>query len=363
MRLYAKIFLCATLVLSIALLLSGYLLITYSYESAIMHSASTSQNQYEADIEFISQQRDRMISVFARIYAITLVICMIVILALSAFITRPINKLNAAALVIAKGNYNERLPVTSGDELGELSESFNQMAEAIEEKIKEITMEAQRKEDFVANFAHELKTPMTSVIGYADMLYQKTLSPKQVKDAAWYILSEGMRLEALSLKLLDLIVLGRQNFTLEETRADTLFADITDGLRPLLKEKNVSLTLSAQPAYVMVEFDLFKTLLINLIDNATKAECTNIKINGAMKGKRYAVSVTDNGRGIPDKEMERIGEAFYMVDKSRSRKQHGAGLGISLANKIAEIHETTLSFESAEGFGTIVTFELEAMKR
>ena len=109
---------------------------------------------------------------------------------------------------MAEGCYEERLPRGGRDEIGVLAESFNQMAAAVEGKIGELSQAAQEKEDFVANFAHELKTPLTSVIGYADRIYQKELSREEQKQAAWHIWNEGMRLEALSLKLMDLTSLN-----------------------------------------------------------------------------------------------------------------------------------------------------------
>jgi len=283
---------------------------------------------------------------------------MLIILALSALMTRPIKRMQRTAAKIARGRYHERLPASGGDEIGELSLSFNLMADAIEDKIHELTENARQKEEFVANFAHELKTPMTSVIGYADMLYQKPLPPDQIKEAAWYILNEGLRLEALSLKLLDLIVLNRQDFTLEEIQSEALITNILNGLAPMFEEKEISLDLNIRPATVKVEYDLFKTLLLNLIDNAVKAGGERIEITGRAEEDRYRVSVADNGRGIPESELGRITEAFYMVDKSRSRKQHGAGLGLALAAKIAEIHGSSLTIHSREGVGTAVSIDL-----
>jgi signal transduction histidine kinase len=454
MRLFAKIFLCATLVISAALLFSGYLLITSSHENALNREAERALTQYQydkftvqaeliasggeisperlnrlsaelngqaaffaedktllysdfpprtefdivnyvsdnsyiykfqmfgaenfivvcgkvtqsgtvlyllvaTDISTVVAQRDQMAQSFMRVYFVTLGISMAAVLILSAFLTRPIKRMTRAANRIAHGRYSERLDVLSGDEIGELSKNFNLMADAVEDKINELSNNARQKEDFVASFAHELKTPLTSVVGYADMLYQKTLSPEQVKKAAWYILSEGLRLEALSLKLMDLIVLNRRDFMLEQMPADELFHNIIDGLKPLFKEKNVSFHMKVYPAYVKVEYDLFKTLLLNLIDNAIKAGSSEIRILGKSDGGSYSVSVADNGRGMPKSELERITEAFYMVDKSRSRKQHSAGLGLALSAKIAEIHGSSLEFKSEEGVGTVVKVELE----
>jgi signal transduction histidine kinase len=310
------------------------------------------------DISTVVAQKTQMEQNFLRVYFITLGVSMVVVLVLSILLTRPVNRMNRAAASIARGHYSKRLPVSGGDEIGELSQSFNLMADAVEDRVCELREAALQKEDFVAGFAHELKTPLTSVIGYADMLYQKPLSPQQVKDAAWYILSEGLRLEALSQKLMDLIILNRQHFVLEEISAVELLQTSIDGLMPLFAEKKVVPRLKADTALLRVEYDLFKTLLLNLIDNAIKAGCSEVWVTGKRRDDRYVVAVTDNGRGIPAAELSRITEAFYMVDKSRSRKQHGAGLGLALAARIAEIHGTTLSFCSTENKGTSVEIDL-----
>jgi len=457
MRLFAKFFLCATFVISIALLISGYLLITLSFDSAINRETERALNQFQFDrftvqaniianaeslqegiphtmfsrlsselsgltaffdedrlliysalspqtdftllgditdnthvMEFqrvgsatyvmvcgritqsgitlylliandvstVVAQREQMTQSFVAIYFFTLLFSMAMILVLSAFITKPIKTMNKAAAQIARGRYNERLRISRGDEIGELSNSFNLMASAIEEKIYELSENARQKEDFVANFAHELKTPLTSVIGYADMIYQKILPAEQVKAAAWYILNEGLRLETLSLKLMDLVVLNRQNFILEEMSAEELFNDISGSLRPMLEDNNVSLHTNIQPAYIKVEYDLFKTLMFNLVDNAVKAGCKTIDISGKRRENYYSITVTDNGRGMPVSELAKITEAFYTVDKSRSRRQHGAGIGLALVAKIAEIHGSTLTFNSAENVGTEVKIDL-----
>jgi len=310
------------------------------------------------DISTIITQREYMVQNFITIYFVTLLFGMAIIVIRSALITGQIKRINRVAAKMAHGHYAERLHISSGDEIGELSKSFNLMADAIEDKIYELSENARQKEDFVANFAHELKTPLTSIIGYADMLYQKSLHTDQVKDAAWYILNEGLRLEALSLKLMDLIVLNRQDFVLEEMNTTELFEDIAGSLKPMLEDKNVLLHVNIQPTYIKVEYDLFKTLVFNLIDNAIKAGCKEINISGKQNKKRFYISVIDNGRGMPQSELAKITEAFYTVDKSRSRRQHGAGIGLALAAKIVEIHGSTLTFNSAENVGTDVRFDL-----
>lgn len=308
------------------------------------------------DVSKTVRQQEILQQYFLRCYLAAVLVGMGLLGLLSALLTGPLKRMSRAAGRMAQGDYEERLAVKGRDEIGELAESFNRMAEAVEEKVEALSRAAREREDFVANFAHEMKTPMTSIIGYADMLYQRELSRKEVRDASWYIWNEGMRLEALSLKLMDLTVLGRQDFPLQEMAAEELLADAAGGLEPFFAEKGVSFVLSADPAYIRVEYDLFKTLLINLLDNSVKAGCTRLALSGTREREgRYRICVRDNGCGMEEEELSRITEAFYMVDKARSRKQHGAGLGLALADRIARIHGSGLEFRSRKGQGTEVS--------
>lgn len=330
------------------------------------------------DITEVFRQHDTMMSYFRNCYFISLIVGMFLMAVMSMLFTRPLKRVTDAAGRIAGGDYGERLPVSGADEIGMLAGEFNRMAEAVEGKVNELSDAARQKEDFVANFAHELKTPLTSIIGYADMIYQKEPGKEETKKAAWYIWNEGMRLEALSYKLMELTVLKRQDFPLMWLPAEELLLDMREGFRPVAEKEGIRLMVYAEPGYVRADYDLLKTLLMNLVDNAVKAGSTWIEITGekhdngyssgysvmhapserALRGKVYRINVSDDGCGIPSEELSRITEAFYMADKSRSRKQHGAGLGLALAERIACIHGTSLCFRSVEGAGTSVSLEL-----
>lgn len=310
------------------------------------------------DISKTLQQQDTLRQYFLRCYLIAMAAGMVLLILLSAFLTGPLNRLSRAARRIAAGDYGERLPAGGRDEIGGLADSFNQMAGAVEEKIDELARAAREKEDFVTNFAHELKTPLTSIIGYADTIYQKELSREETRKASWHIWNEGMRLESLSYKLMELTVLGRQDFPLTELPADELLQDVGEGLAPLFQERQIDFQIRAEQAYVLADYDLLKTLLINLTDNSIKAGADRIELTGQVNGSNYLICVRDNGCGMEQEELSRITEAFYMVDKARSRKQHGAGLGLALAEQAARLHGDRLAFESRTGAGTAVSFSL-----
>lgn len=311
------------------------------------------------DVERVFLQQEQMIQRFGYVYAVATGVGVLLIILLSILITRPIKQLTEATKKIADGNYQERIRVSSEDETGQLARHFNRMSGAVEEKVQELSDSARQKEDFVANFAHELKTPLTSIIGYANRIYQKDLSRKEIKQAAWYIWNEGMRLESLSHKLMDMTVLNHKEFVLQEMQADLLLQELTKEEVEIIKEKNVWLSCEAETAYINVEYDLFQSLLLNLIDNSIKAGADNLHLRGYVDGENfYVIELEDNGSGIPESEIKRIKEAFYMVDKSRSRKQHGAGIGLSLAERIAGIHGSSLNFESDGKSGTKASIRL-----
>lgn len=311
------------------------------------------------DMSKAVSQQETLQQYFLKSYVIAMGLGMVLLGSLALLVTGPLKRVSGAAYRIARGEYGERLTTKRKDEIGELAQSFNQMADAVEEKIEALSRAARAREDFVANFAHELKTPLTSIIGYADMIYQRELSREAVRDASWYIWNEGMRLEALSLKLMDLTVLGRQDFPLQEMAGDQLLKDVAEGLSPFFQEKGIDLALQAEAAYIRADYDLLKTLLINLMDNSVKAGCGRIEISGRVTEAGYRIAVADDGCGMEQEELSRITEAFYMVDKARSRQQHGAGLGLALSERIAGVHGAELVFRSRKGEGTEVSICLQ----
>lgn len=231
----------------------------------------------------------------------------------------------------------------------------------LERNIENLENVAARREEFIGSFAHELKTPLTAIIGYADMLRSKEMTPKSRFTAAGYIFSEGKRLEALSLKLMDIIVAGNQKFEPKRFEVGYFIRSVAAVTVPSLSNDGMTLDMRWEPGEIFVEPDLFKTLMINLVDNARKASHKGyvVELYGKVEDGGYALYVRDHGRGIPKEELSKITEPFYMIDKSRSRAQNGAGLGLALCQRIAELHGTKLEYDSTEGKGTTVRILLK----
>ena len=276
------------------------------------------------------------------------------------FLTRPLGKLSGAARRLAAGKLDARAQLQARDEVGQLGAEFDRMAEQLSETITAQQEEMERQEQFMGSFAHELKTPMTSIIGYADLLRGQSLDDQEAQEAANYIFSEGKRLEALSWKLLDLLLMKHQDLTLIETDPAVPIGSLVAHLQPVYRESGIVLQCRCESGLCRLEPDLFSSVLTNLLDNARKAldRGGNIYVLGKRENGCYRIQVLDNGRGMPEEAIRHLTEAFYRVDKSRSRAQGGAGLGLTLCRRILELHEGTISFASREGKGTCVTVTL-----
>ena len=312
------------------------------------------------DIQDIYTARDEQYSVYATAFAVTIAVGAALSYLLAYLLTRPLGRLSAATKRIAAGDLSYRSRVKTNDEFGTLSENFDAMAEKLEENITELKDSVRRQEEFMGSFAHEMKTPMTSIIGYADLLRSRSLNPTEQMNAANYIFSEGKRLESLSLKLLDMIVLKNSKLELKLTSPSTLISSTVEYLKPIYAEAGIRLQYKCEEGECLMEPDLVKSLLVNLMDNARKAldKGGNIYIMSVMLSDGCEIRVLDNGPGIPPEALAHLTEAFYRVDKSRSRAQGGAGLGLSLCNDIAKLHGGCLKFQSRVGNGTQVTAEL-----
>lgn len=287
---------------------------------------------------------------------------------LSRYITRPITSLGRTAKRIADGNYEVRSGNRGQDEIGQLARNFDRMADRLVEQMEAKALEAKQKEDFTAAFAHELKTPLTSIIGYADMMNTMRMSDQERAEATYYIYSQGKRLESLSHKLLELVSMDKNPLDLKPIQTKKLAENIRTTVRPVWEQRRIQGKVDMDKSVLLGDEELLLSLFYNLLDNAVKATDKGEKGFILLKGTvladgRYEVKVVDNGRGIPKEEISRITEAFYMVDKSRSRKEGGAGIGMALCHKIIRLHGGTLMIDSRLGEGTVMKVVFPAMER
>lgn len=338
------------------------------YVTAVTNISEMGQNIFIETTKYISpifteySNHVKKIQIWsAAILAVSTVFILITV----HFISKPLNKLTGLSSKIAKGDIRERIKLNrfekSIKEIDMLADSFNNMAECNEKYISQLKEEYKKQEEFTGSFTHELKTPLTTIIGYSDLLRTYDLPQNERRMYAEYIYKEGKRLESLSIHLLNLLVMNNHCFTLSEVKTDVLSYDLKSATAFLPQKYGVSLEFYLEKDSVICEPSLLKTLIINLMDNGCKAseKGSRVTIVGKREQGFYVIKVIDHGMGIPENEIKKITEPFYMVDKSRARKQGGAGLGLALCSKIAIIHGTSLEITSQLGKGTTVSFKLK----
>ena len=330
------------------------------YLETLSEVKSSEGNYYleiNKNISFVYEERERLYDSYRMALTIVFAIFSLLSLAFSISFTRPISRLSDATREFAKGNYKSRVKEKGNDEVSVLIHDFNQMAGELENNIKQLEKNAKQQEEFTAAFSHELKTPLTSIIGYADMLRSMQLSEEDLALSADYIFRQGKRLERLALKMMELSYVDKQEIIMQEIQVKELAGQVEEMTRGLLEKEKIKFTVEVEEGVVYGDADLLQSLFSNLIDNGRKACAENGEI--ILKGRKikhgYEFYLKDNGHGMPEEEIEKITEAFYMIDKSRARKEGGAGIGMALCQKIINLHHAEWKIESRVEKGTEVT--------
>jgi len=313
------------------------------------------------EIETLFNSRDDNFSLYRKVIIAVSVIIAVVLYFFSMFMTRPISRVTKMANELSEGNYSARVDTRRSKmrsyEVKKLGTTLNQMAENTEQHIEELKDIAQKREDFVGDFTHEIKTPLTSIIGYADLMRTYELEPEKRREYCNFIFREGKRLEQLSFRLLDMLVIGKNEFPLKKVSMKSYLERCKDSLRFVEEKYNMKVSLFADDAEAYIESALLQTAIVNLCDNACKAseEGSEIIVRGTKEEKNYVITVEDKGCGIPEDQLSKILEPFYMVDKSRARSKGGAGLGLALCKRIAEVHGGDILVSSVLGEGTKIS--------
>ena len=271
---------------------------------------------------------------------------------------KPLRKLTCVSEKIAGGDYALRSQIHTGDEVGDLSRSFDHMAETVEQKISDLEETARRREMLLGALTHEMKTPMTAIIGFSGSLLSMPLTEEGRLEAAHEINEAAKRTERLSQKMMQLISMQENPVVLKKAiDAKELLEKVCTALTPAAKEKQIKLQTKLQTDILTGDPDLLFSLLTNFTDNAIKAspENTVICLTADTSNALQTVSVIDQGSGIPADQIALVTEPFYRVDKARSRKLGGAGLGLSLCQMIAQAHDGRLDIQSEVGKGTTIS--------
>ena len=275
-------------------------------------------------------------------------------------ITQPIKMLNEATRQFSEGNFESRACTATRDEVGELSVTFNSMADSIEDMINKLNHEKEKQKYFFDNFTHEIRTPLTTILGYADLLWKT--NDENVKDKSlFYITSEGKRMLKMMERLLELSKLKNYNFELNKSDSNLkkLIEDACDSMHYKMKRYNTSCRLDLEDITWKVDPDFFKQVIINLIDNSIKYSKSPVIDISLRKKDKVVLEVVDYGCGIDIKNLESLFEPYYKVEKSRNSHNEGWGLGLSIVKEIIDKHGGSIDIRSTAGKGTSIIITLE----
>ena len=294
---------------------------------------------------------------------VSISICVSAVLAALLFIilkrlSSPLARLTGGVEAVASGDYSVRTYVGGKDEFSELSEGFNYMTEQISDQINALSLVAEQKQQLVDDLSHEMRTPLTSIHGYAEYLLTANVSEEERIDALLCIKSESERLANLSQSLLDISYVSGAEIEKRQVSLGEIFGSIEKRFEIKAAAEGVELSFEDGGATVIGDATLIDLLFSNLTDNAIKAcrdgEMKKVSVKAGAVGEGILVSVSDTGRGMTEEELRHITEPFYRTDKVRSRADGGAGLGLALCQRIVEAHGGKMEFSSQPSNGTTV---------
>jgi signal transduction histidine kinase len=279
---------------------------------------------------------------------------------LSRAIARPIRELTRATHAIAQGDYNQQVNVRSRDELGELAQAFNKMS-------AELSRSTNARKQMTADIAHELRTPLSLILGHAEAVHDGVLQP--TPENFEIVREEATRLEHLveDLRILSLADAGELTIQPQTISPARLLEEVAALYRFQTQTKNLALDLDLASPLPDLEADpgRLTQVLTNILDNAIRHTPAGGLITLAasrVTSGGVALSVRDSGPGLPASDLERIFDRFYRADESRARDHGGSGLGLAIAKSIVQAHGGTIRAESEEGKGLTIIITLPTLE-
>ena len=290
-------------------------------------------------------------------YIMYIFLCIIVVIVAAVFVSMGITK-SIVKPITQLGQSLDNIDKFKSDE--ELKPLVNAL---LQQKKKQKMLDKQKKQ-FTANVSHELKTPLTSIAGYAELIETGMAKPEDIKPFAGVIRKQALRLVSLSEDIIQLSQLEEsddEDMSFESVNLYEIAQRCVEALNINAINKGVTLNLTGEECYIRGKAQLVEELVYNLCDNAIRYNKENVNVTVTVNPleKGASVSVKDTGIGIPKKYQERIFERFFRVDKSRSKATGGTGLGLAIVKHITQLHDAKLEISSEEGKGTeiIVTFK------
>lgn len=285
----------------------------------------------------------------------TIIVALFLGILLSRSITRPIRELTKATHAMADGNLNQNVNVRSRDEIGELAESFNKMS-------SDLSRSFNLRKQMTADIAHELRTPLSLIIGHAEGVHDGVLEPNH--ENFEIIREEAERLEHLvnDLRTLSLADAGELSVDFQPMNINDLMSDVYTHYISPFNQKRITLNLTSAPVILKANLDpsRFTQVLNNILDNALRYTPANgaVEMETKQVEGKIQISIQDNGEGVTPEEAAHLFDRFYRADEARNRNDGGSGLGLAIAKSIVEMHGGKIWAESEKGKGLKIVIEL-----
>ena len=305
---------------------------------------------YERDLSGLYVNRDQLLSLALALCLAGSALILISVFIITRVIMQPIDKLQKAAAKIASGDYSVSLPTRGQDETAELARQFEKMVQAVKMREEELREQAERKQLFIDSLAHEMRTPLTAVMGYARYLQSVDAEEEEQQKALGYIAGEAKRLKNLDETLMSLTRMTHDGADLNPVDIPRLLEEAAGRARPLYEDKGVSLTVQAEDGVWQGDESLLLLIAGNLLQNALTASIPGGTV--MLSGEPDRLSVTDAGIGMTQEQLQRACDPFYKADKARTRKAGGAGLGLTLVKQASLLLGAHFQLSSRPGEGT-----------
>lgn len=304
----------------------------------------------------------------SRSILVTLIFTAIVGLLAFSFLTKKFRKMTRTVKHFEAGDYSQRIDVESEDEIGQLANAFNQMADTIVANMDELKRVDKQRRELVANVSHDLRSPLASIQGYLETILMKdeSLTAAERKKYLNTIYDSSISLSQLVAELFELSKYDAKQVQPqpEPFSITELTQDVFMKFKPKAEGRNINFFMNFPKDLPMVigDIGMIERALSNLIENALHytPKKGSVKIELSRHQNKIAIVVQDTGYGIPEDELSRVFERFYRVEKSREKASGGTGLGLAIASKIVELHNDNIAVESEINKGTSFSFRLAA---
>ncbi len=316
---------------------------------------------YAKDISDLDEEFRSLFVLFLGVSVAASTLLAIVLYFLLRRLNTPLEKLRTATESLANGDFTARADESGDDEFSALAKDFNHMADQLDLHMQELQRTADEKQRMLDDLAHEMRTPLTSIHGYAEYIGGANISEEEKIDAAQYIMSESMRLKSISETLLDTAFVRENKIMPVTLSARDMILRTKEHFSERAAAGGIELKVCTEQDFdILGDEVLVELLLSNLTENALKAcrkvldRPRTVELGAIIHGEDRVLFVRDSGVGMTEDQLAHITEPFYRTDRSRSRGEGGTGLGLSLCARIAKAHHATLKFQSVPEKGTTV---------